>query len=195
MYIFSLSYTNVSLSTWPLGVDVFRGGREYVWRCIFMSTLVIINNKFNSKSKNTKYLRSRFCLLSISFLVCAGGFFHLHWPFFLSPFDNAILFEDACNVWDVKLSGVKTERKELSTTSWKKTIFLKTKIIASFVSGRVGHNCVLVRAFPFNTRRILRLRCYIADTQTGVTLGRRMSNHNVFWEQKICPRTNKKMKL
>ena len=43
---------------------------------------------------NTKYLRSRFCLLSISFLVCAGGFFHQHRPVcFLSPFDNAILFE------------------------------------------------------------------------------------------------------
>ena len=69
---------------------MFRGGRD-----TFKSTLVIISNKLNTKSMNTKYLRSQFCLLSISFLVCAGGFFHLHRPvfFFLSPFDNAILFE------------------------------------------------------------------------------------------------------
>ena len=56
---------------------MFRGGRD-----TFKSTLVIIGNKLNTKSMNTKYLRSRFCLLSISFLVCAGGFFHLHRPVF-----------------------------------------------------------------------------------------------------------------
>lgn len=61
---------------------MFRGGREYVWRCTFKSTLVVINNKLNAKSMNAKYLRFRFCLLSISFLVCAGGFFHLHRPVF-----------------------------------------------------------------------------------------------------------------
>lgn len=72
---------------------MFRGGREYVWRCTFKSTLGIINNKLNAKSVNTKYLRFRFCFLSISFLVCAGGFFNLHRPVLLSPFDNAILFE------------------------------------------------------------------------------------------------------
>ena len=65
---------------------MFRGGREYVWRCTFKSTLGIINNKLNAKSMNTKYLRFRFCLLSISFLVCAGGFFNLHRPVFFVAF-------------------------------------------------------------------------------------------------------------
>lgn len=50
------------------------------------STLGIINNKLNAKSMNTKYLRFRFCLLSISFLVCAGGFFNLHRPVFFVAF-------------------------------------------------------------------------------------------------------------